>query len=97
MHSQQCRMHRSVSGQGGCLVRAALRARKPTHAMRRGPAQVIGYDMDYTCVNYNVEAWEGRAYSYGMQARCGRTPRMPAHRRASLVAPRVLAAVRLLP
>ena len=24
--------------------------------------------MDYTCVNYNVEAWEGRAYSYGMQA-----------------------------
>ena len=31
-------------------------------------AQVIGYDMDYTCVNYNVEAWEGRAYSYGMQA-----------------------------
>ena len=30
--------------------------------------QVIGYDMDYTCVNYNVEAWEGRAYSYGMQA-----------------------------
>lgn len=60
-------------------------------------AQVIGYDMDYTCVNYNVEAWEGRAYSYGMQARCGRTPRMPAHRRASLVAPGVLAAVRLLP
>jgi len=40
-------------------------------------AQVIGYDMDYTCVNYNVEAWEGRAYSYGMQARLrrGRTPR----------------------
>ncbi len=31
--------------------------------------QVIGYDMDYTCVNYSVEAWEGRAYSYGMQVR----------------------------
>ena len=62
-------------------------------------AQVIGYDMDYTCVNYNVEAWEGRAYSYGMQARLrrGRTPRMPARRRASLVAPRVPAALRPLP
>lgn len=26
----------------------------------------IGYDMDYTLVHYNVTAWEGRAYDYGM-------------------------------
>ncbi|KAJ3694058.1 hypothetical protein LUZ60_009538 [Juncus effusus] len=26
----------------------------------------IGYDMDYTLVHYNVMAWEGRAYDYGM-------------------------------
>ena len=29
--------------------------------------------MDYTCVNYSVEAWEGRAYSYGMQVRVPHT------------------------
>ncbi|KAH7294525.1 hypothetical protein KP509_27G004500 [Ceratopteris richardii] len=27
----------------------------------------IGYDMDYTLVHYNVDAWEGRAYEYGME------------------------------
>ncbi|KAL3688341.1 hypothetical protein R1sor_014650 [Riccia sorocarpa] len=26
----------------------------------------IGYDMDYTLVHYNVKAWEGRAYDYGL-------------------------------
>ncbi|XP_024383280.1 uncharacterized protein [Physcomitrium patens] len=26
----------------------------------------IGYDMDYTLIHYNVHAWEGRAYEYGM-------------------------------
>lgn len=26
----------------------------------------IGYDMDYTLIHYNVDAWEGRAYEYGM-------------------------------
>ncbi|XP_024520230.1 cytosolic purine 5'-nucleotidase isoform X2 [Selaginella moellendorffii] len=26
----------------------------------------IGYDMDYTLIQYNVNAWEGRAYKYGM-------------------------------
>ncbi|KAH9294405.1 hypothetical protein KI387_040392, partial [Taxus chinensis] len=26
----------------------------------------IGYDMDYTLIQYNVRAWEGRAYEYGM-------------------------------
>ncbi|BBN07446.1 hypothetical protein MPTK1_4g03850 [Marchantia polymorpha subsp. ruderalis] len=26
----------------------------------------IGYDMDYTLVHYNVKAWEGRAYDYGI-------------------------------
>lgn len=26
--------------------------------------KAIGYDMDYTLVHYNVEAWEGRAYKY---------------------------------
>lgn len=27
---------------------------------------VIGYDMDYTLMHYNVMAWEGRAYDYCM-------------------------------
>ncbi|KAJ7559103.1 hypothetical protein O6H91_04G070100 [Diphasiastrum complanatum] len=27
----------------------------------------IGYDMDYTLIQYNVNAWEGRAYKYGME------------------------------
>ena len=26
--------------------------------------KAIGYDMDYTLIHYNVEAWEGRAYSF---------------------------------
>ncbi|XP_020520497.1 cytosolic purine 5'-nucleotidase isoform X1 [Amborella trichopoda] len=26
----------------------------------------VGYDMDYTLIQYNVMAWEGRAYDYGM-------------------------------
>ncbi|XXG84710.1 hypothetical protein AAC387_Pa10g2170 [Persea americana] len=26
----------------------------------------IGYDMDYTLIQYDVMAWEGRAYDYGM-------------------------------
>lgn len=29
--------------------------------------KAIGYDMDYTCVHYSVEAWEGRAYEYGLE------------------------------
>ncbi|WZZ01453.1 hypothetical protein YC2023_073781 [Brassica napus] len=28
---------------------------------------VIGYDMDYTLMHYNVMAWEGRAYDYCME------------------------------
>ncbi|RID59750.1 hypothetical protein BRARA_F02961 [Brassica rapa] len=28
---------------------------------------VIGYDMDYTLLHYNVMAWEGRAYDYCME------------------------------
>ncbi|GJP53678.1 hypothetical protein CLOM_g12835 [Closterium sp. NIES-68] len=27
----------------------------------------IGYDMDYTLIHYNVNAWEGRAYDYAME------------------------------
>ncbi|CAD7698278.1 unnamed protein product [Ostreobium quekettii] len=27
----------------------------------------IGYDMDYTLVHYDVNAWEGRAYQYGIR------------------------------
>jgi HAD superfamily 5'-nucleotidase-like hydrolase len=26
--------------------------------------QAIGYDMDYTLIHYNVDAWEGKAYDY---------------------------------
>lgn len=29
--------------------------------------QAIGYDMDYTLVHYNVDAWEGRAYQHMKQ------------------------------
>ncbi len=32
--------------------------------------QAIGYDMDYTLIHYDVEAWEGKAYVYGLQVRC---------------------------
>ena len=28
--------------------------------------QVIGYDMDYTLIHYDVNAWEGKAYAYGL-------------------------------
>ena len=27
-----------------------------------------GYDMDYTLIHYDVNAWEGRAYDYGLAA-----------------------------
>ena len=27
--------------------------------------QVVGFDMDYTLIQYNVTAWEGRSYEYG--------------------------------
>ncbi|KAK9819835.1 hypothetical protein WJX72_002959 [[Myrmecia] bisecta] len=29
--------------------------------------QAIGYDMDYTLIHYDVNAWEGKAYEYGLQ------------------------------
>ncbi|EFN59339.1 hypothetical protein CHLNCDRAFT_56697 [Chlorella variabilis] len=30
--------------------------------------QAVGYDMDYTLIHYDVEAWEGKAYAYGLQS-----------------------------
>ena len=30
--------------------------------------RAIGYDMDYTLINYDVNAWEGRAYAYGLES-----------------------------
>lgn len=27
--------------------------------------RAIGYDMDYTLIDYDVNQWEGRAYEYG--------------------------------
>lgn len=27
--------------------------------------RAVGYDMDYTLVDYDVNQWEGRAYEYG--------------------------------
>jgi len=30
--------------------------------------QAIGYDMDYTLVHYDVNAWEGRAYDFAMRS-----------------------------
>eukprot|EP00879_Flechtneria_rotunda_P021250 GHRR01022387.1.p1 GENE.GHRR01022387.1~~GHRR01022387.1.p1 ORF type:complete len:407 (+),score=114.76 GHRR01022387.1:166-1386(+) len=29
--------------------------------------KAIGYDMDYTLIHYDVNAWEGLAYSYGLE------------------------------
>lgn len=29
--------------------------------------KAIGYDMDYTLIHYDVNAWEGRAYQYGLE------------------------------
>ncbi|PNW73801.1 hypothetical protein CHLRE_13g573150v5 [Chlamydomonas reinhardtii] len=29
--------------------------------------KAIGYDMDYTLIHYDVNAWEGRAYEYGLE------------------------------
>ena len=26
-----------------------------------------GYDMDYTLIHYDVNAWEGKAYAYGLK------------------------------
>jgi hypothetical protein len=30
--------------------------------------RAIGYDMDYTLIDYDVNQWEGRAYEYGAGA-----------------------------
>lgn len=30
--------------------------------------RAIGYDMDYTLIDYDVNQWEGRAYAYGAAA-----------------------------
>ncbi|PRW58251.1 5 -nucleotidase domain-containing 4 isoform X1 isoform A [Chlorella sorokiniana] len=30
--------------------------------------EVIGYDLDYTIIHYDVDAWEGKAYMYGLQS-----------------------------
>ncbi|XP_020220555.1 5'-nucleotidase domain-containing protein 4 isoform X2 [Cajanus cajan] len=37
------------------------------HTLNLQSISVIGYDMDYTLVHYNVKAWEGRAYDYCME------------------------------
>ncbi|GJN06145.1 hypothetical protein PR202_ga23845 [Eleusine coracana subsp. coracana] len=38
-----------------------------TRTLNLRSISVIGYDMDYTLIHYNVKAWEGRAYDYGME------------------------------
>ncbi|XP_057417156.1 uncharacterized protein LOC130711506 [Lotus japonicus] len=38
-----------------------------TRTLNLRSISVIGYDMDYTLVQYNVRAWEGRAYDYCME------------------------------
>eukprot|EP01025_Chloroclados_australasicus_P044344 TRINITY_DN4805_c0_g1_i1.p1 TRINITY_DN4805_c0_g1~~TRINITY_DN4805_c0_g1_i1.p1 ORF type:complete len:679 (+),score=92.88 TRINITY_DN4805_c0_g1_i1:39-2039(+) len=30
--------------------------------------KAIGFDMDYTLIHYDVNAWEGRAYEYGLES-----------------------------
>ncbi|CAD6239133.1 unnamed protein product [Miscanthus lutarioriparius] len=37
-----------------------------TRTLNLRSISVVGYDMDYTLIHYNVMAWEGRAYDYGM-------------------------------
>ncbi|XP_009630701.1 uncharacterized protein [Nicotiana tomentosiformis] len=38
-----------------------------TRTLNLRSISVIGYDMDYTLMHYNVMAWEGRAYDYCME------------------------------
>jgi 5'-nucleotidase len=28
--------------------------------------RAVGFDMDYTLIHYDVAAWEGKAYTYGV-------------------------------
>ncbi|XP_058076674.1 uncharacterized protein LOC131225207 [Magnolia sinica] len=37
-----------------------------TRTLNLRSTSCIGYDMDYTLIQYSVMAWEGRAYDYGM-------------------------------
>ncbi|KXG31815.1 5'-nucleotidase domain-containing protein 4 isoform X1 [Sorghum bicolor] len=47
-------------------VRHSSRGIFRTRTLNLRSISVVGYDMDYTLIQYNVMAWEGRAYDYGM-------------------------------
>ena len=49
------RVYQDVSHQRGVYCNRSLNLRS---------IKAIGYDMDYTLIHYNVEAWEGRAYDH---------------------------------
>eukprot|EP00798_Chlamydomonas_sp_ICE-L_P019955 gene19955-26663_t len=38
-----------------------------SRTMNMRSIKAIGYDMDYTLIHYDVNAWEGRAYEYGLE------------------------------
>ncbi|KAK9835055.1 hypothetical protein WJX81_007524 [Elliptochloris bilobata] len=67
LRANQQAMLRSLGLAAAASAGAPQRAIYCSRTLNLRSIQVIGYDMDNTCVNYNVEAWEGRAYSYGMQ------------------------------
>jgi hypothetical protein len=66
----------AVAGVLGCLgvppeSDAAARPDRAVYCSRTlnlRSIKCIGYDLDYTLIHYDVEAWEGRAYEYGLEA-----------------------------
>lgn len=72
--------HRRALMRGGCALQAAVHemgacAQHPhddparsvfcNRTLNLRSIRAIGFDMDYTLVEYNVQAWEGKAYQYG--------------------------------
>jgi hypothetical protein len=45
-----------------------------SRALNMRSIQCIGYDMDYTLVQYHVDAWESAAYDYAKQVRARARP-----------------------
>ncbi len=48
----------------GCLLPGVARHLYCNRTLNLRSIRAIGYDMDYTLIDYNVEAWETRAYEY---------------------------------
>ncbi len=48
-------------------VRGLSRSLKHPPRSPAVPPSLPGYDMDYTLIHYDVDAWEGKAYKYGLE------------------------------